>query len=169
MAIKVEAMPDRVVLRFPEAVTDIRGIAIPNAWALRREVGEVVALGIATDRANRIAKRTIERMTGNTWWQQFREKHLPTLNRLTGWTRPNCKFLVSMAIGTYYWRKELDTFGGEFNFLRDLRVYNMTDLATAISGVAPEITQPVVMVEETDSVADIVVPQIDVEKIFRKR
>lgn len=156
MPIVVRAMPDRVVLRFPEAVTDIRGIQVPNAWALRREVGELVAIGDTTNEQSARAKREILRLTGNTPWLQFRARYLGWLNRLTGWTKPEAKFLVSMSIGTYYWRKELASFAGEFDFLRDLRVYNITELATAISGAhADEFSAPLVAEPEPESKIEI--------------
>lgn len=160
MTIEVRAMPDRVVLRFPEAITDIRGVSIPESWALRREVGELVALGSPTSLRNWLIARHILGLTGNTRWQQFREKRLGWLNRLTGWKKPEARFLVSMALGTYYWRKELESFAGEFNFLRDLRVYNISELATAVSGQAPEVmTQPIVM-EKDEPQLEIATPQL---------
>lgn len=128
----IHAMPGRLVLRFPPPVKEIRGIPVPETWALRRELGELVAMGEAVDARERKARREILRRSGNTSWQRWREKHLPTLNRLIGWKRPSAKFLVSMAIGTYYWRKELASFGDEFAFLADIRVYNITDLATCV-------------------------------------
>ena len=151
MPLIVRAMTDRVVLRFPEPVTDIRGIAVPQAWALRREVGTVVAIGPTTSWTTWRQKRRIQQLTGTTPWLSFRAKYLVWLNRLTRWTAPDAKFLVSMSVGTYYWRKELAAFGDDFDFLRDLRVYHVSELATAIIGAEEVMTAPLIAEETPES------------------
>ena len=105
------AMPDRVILRFPESVQQINGIFVPETSALRPELGEVVSVGDGLSPETKILAREIKERAGR-----------------------GERFLVPMATGTYYWRKEL---GDEYKFLKEVRCYRITELAVTISA-APQ-------------------------------
>lgn len=103
----LSAMPDRVILRFPKSVQQINGIYVPETSSLRPELGEVVSVGDGLSQETKILS------------QEIKER-----------ARRGERFLVPMATGTYYWRKEL---GDKYAFLEEVRCYRITELAVTIA------------------------------------
>lgn len=101
---ELKAAKDRVLLRFPKAAEKIGAIHIPNSRQLRPEIGELVHVGDGlTPETRQLAQDIFEHAAAGG------------------------KFLVPMHTGTYYWREEL---GEEFEFLKDIRSYRVTEIAT---------------------------------------
>lgn len=109
---QLEAMNGRLVLRFPQAVEKIGSVYVADAYAMRPEIGELVSIGDPLNEDERVLRKEI-------------------LDRAAR----GHKFIVPMATGTYYWRKEM---GPEFEFLKDVRSYRISEIATSIApSVAP--------------------------------
>jgi len=102
-------MPDRVILRFPEAIEKIGAIHVPGNWGMRPELGELVHCGDALSPETEILRQHIV--------ERAQQGHM---------------FLVPMATGTHFWRKEM---GAEFEFLKDIRAYRITELSVSVRGV----------------------------------
>jgi hypothetical protein len=108
----IHAMKDRVVLRFPPPITKLRGVEIPENWQMRPELGELVDCGEGLSEETRRLAIDIK-------------EHAALGHR----------FLVPMATGTHYWRKEM---GPEYEFLKDVRSYRISEIAVYVIPDAPQ-------------------------------
>jgi hypothetical protein len=101
------AAPNRVVLRFPPVVEKKGSIHVPETSQLRPEFGEIVSIGEPVgDEA--------------TAYARFFE-----VIRKSGQRVP-----VSVVAGVRYWRESYES----EQWLADLRVYRITELAAALVG-----------------------------------
>lgn len=103
----LQSMPDRILLRFPPVTEKIGAIHIPDSRRLRPELGELVSIGEGLSEETKILRAQI-------------------LER----ARAGHKFLVPISSGTYYYREEM---GEEFAFLKDVRSYRITEIATSLA------------------------------------
>jgi hypothetical protein len=109
---KIEAAPGRVILRFPKPAEKIGMIHVSQKSQRRPELGEIVSLGDALSAEDAICRKWLAA-------QHEAGKRIP----------------VTIASGIGYWQEEFNEFGDEFLWLKDLRVYRISELAAAVVGV----------------------------------
>lgn len=109
---KIEAAPGRVILRFPKPAEKIGSLHVPEKAQRRPEFGEIVSLGDAVTREDEIHRKWLAR-------QHEQGKKIP----------------VTIASGVGYWQEEFKNYGEEYAWLKDLRVYRISELSASVEGV----------------------------------
>ena len=106
MSITVKALPGRVLMKFPEPVTQIGSIIVPEESSMRAELAELYDIGASVDDD-----------------QAMKRREIVTHAKAGG------KFLIPMSLAAPLYRKEL---GPEFKFLEYVRCYRIEEISVAV-------------------------------------
>lgn len=118
MSLTLRALPGRVVLRFPKPVEQRNGLYIPQTSQQRPEFGEVMDVGEPLNE---------EQATIAKWLWECKEKNIP--------------LPVSYGAGTSYWfGKENALTSDEWAWLRDFRVFTITEPAAMLVEAEEELS-----------------------------
>lgn len=126
----LKAAPGRVVVRFPEVVTKIGAIIVPETSQVRPEFPLVHDLGAPLTGEDVILRRFFLDLMGLSLRSRL-VRALPTFSRWLGLrVHPIRKVAISYMSGVSYWHPNYDP--KEWGWLKAYRAYSYRELAAVL-------------------------------------